>query len=315
MKKNQLGFALLILSSLTVFADDKLIKDKPSLEFQGDVKVNSRLGESLKFKTNEPENPSATNESKESAATDTNLKEDSAIKIDDYPGYPRSIVTVNYAPTVYGGKFTYSGVNFNYSNTSVSGVGLDYRFLATPEVFLDAVFSSYTSQTQAGTPGVLVVSDSSISVYDLVLKGSYCYIGANFFSKICPGLDLGYNSFAVLGFKTNTTLEMKKVADFVWGPNIFIQRPVGGTTLFEGRVGYLMGTGSGGSSELTATSDKTVYASGIFTWDAGYKRHWNAGLVYSNRVASLSGTKGSNTDKWDTTIDILNLTAGYGFEF
>ena len=103
--------------------------------------------------------------------------------------------------------------------------------------------------------------------------------------------------------------------NFMYGPNLFIQRPIVGTTLFEGRIGYLVGASSGGTAELTTTNDKVVYASGIFTWAGGTNRHWNAGAVYTNRVVTLSGTKGSNSDKWETTIDLLNLKVGYGFEF
>jgi hypothetical protein len=232
-----------------------------------------------------------------------------------YPGYPKHIVSLNYAPALVGAKFTYAGLPFTYSSTSLAGVAVLYRFFPTPNVFVDADFSNYSMSTVRGVTENITITEGTVGVENLNIRGGYCFTGANFFRKFCPGLDLGYDTFAVLGFKDNSSLELKKVSGIVYGPSFFLQTPLISSVLFEGRVGYLIGSGSGGSAELAAKKNTLLYMQGAFVIPHSEKRSWQLGALYTSRTSTLEGTKGSNKDTWENLAESLYFRFGYNIEF
>ena len=101
----------------------------------------------------------------------------------------------------------------------------------------------------------------------------------------------------------------------VYGPSFFLQAPLISSILFEGRVGYLMGSGSGGSAELAAKKNTLFYGQGAFVMPLSEKRSWQLGALYTSRTSTLEGTKGSNTDTWENLAESLYFRFGYNFEF
>ena len=127
--------------SLSAFSEEKSLPKQPeTLSFQGDGSSSPRLGPSLNFKSQEIEpSESDLGKKKELEKTNTDRDQDEVLATNEaFPGYPKSLLTIFSSPTLFGAKFSYSGLNFNYASSSLGAVGLDYRFMATPSLFIDA---------------------------------------------------------------------------------------------------------------------------------------------------------------------------------
>ena len=232
-----------------------------------------------------------------------------------YVGYPKQFLNLNYAPSSFGGKYSYQGFDYNYSSTDVTGLNLNYKLITTPNFFFEVDASYITAKAKAGSAGNSI-NDSSANTVPLMFRGNYCWIGDNFFSKFCPGLELGLDSYPVLGFTGNTTLELQKASEFVYGVNIYGQAPLIRSTTINGRLGYINGSGSGQSGNLTSKKNNLIYLDAKIEWPVAQKRYMNVGLLYSSRTATIGGKVSSAlTDQWDTKATLLMLKLGYTWEF
>lgn len=248
-----------------------------------------------------------------------NIKNDDAFKT--YIGYPKHQFSVNYTPGSYGGKFSYTSTTsgqkteFNFSSTSTIATELIYRFVSTPSVVFEGNFNYFTAGTKAGTPGAATtVLDSTTNAMSLFVRGNYCYIGTNFFARLCPGVEFGTEQYPLVGYKNGTQLEMQKASELSYGINVLAQYPIVKTTVIKARLGYLMGTGSGGSGELTSKKNNALYLNTDIEWPMG-SNYMNIGFYYLNRTSTVEGNVGNFKDKWDSNIGQLALRLGYTWDF
>jgi hypothetical protein len=233
-----------------------------------------------------------------------------------YVGYPKQQLNVNLSPTNYGGIFKNNTVGeFNFASQSPTALDLNYRFISTPILFFEGNLNYFTASTKAGNPGGYTVNASSQSVYTFFARANYCFIsGSNFFAKLCPGGELGMDKYPLLGFVNGTTLEMTTASNISYGLNLFAQYPIVGNTLLQARLGYVMGTGSGQSGELTHKKDNSLYLNSNIEWPM-MTGLMNVGFNYRTRTSTVEGKRGAFDDKWDTTTGLLAFNIGYTWQF
>lgn len=246
-----------------------------------------------------------------------NQKNDAPFKT--YIGYPKQRLTVGYAPVSYSGKFTYTGsgtgqgTDFSFTSSSVTGLNLGYQFLPTPTTYIEAESNYLSASTNDGSPNPFTVNKSTANVFNLFVRGNYCFVGDNFFSRLCPGAEIGMDSYPLLGFIDNSTMEMQQATELSYGVNLLFSGPLVKSVIGKTRIGYLMGSGVG-QSGLTSKKNSAYYVAPQIEWPAmgGYI---NIGFNYLSRNSSVEGKKGVNTEKWDTTLSSFTMLAGFTLEF
>jgi hypothetical protein len=108
---------------------------------------------------------------------------------------------------------------------------------------------------------------------------------------------------------------MKKVSELGVGLNVTGEYATSDSVILRGRLGYLTGTGSGQSNDLSSKKNTAVYFTGVIEWALGQGSFVNFGFNYMNRASTVEGPVGATTDQWDNTVEKSGLQAGYVFEF
>jgi hypothetical protein len=297
-------------SSSSSVTEAKAYNGQPMMQFNtlGNVS-NSSDRDSIKFKVpgdGSPSNDKMANPM-ESQTTETAFK--------TYVGYPKQQIDLSYAPVSYGGKFSYSGYDFNFSSTDMLGLNLNYKMILTPAVFFEVDGTYFSAKSKSGRAAPYTFQETTTAVFNVMFRGNYCWIGDNFFSKLCPGIDLGMDSYPVLGFDGNSTVTLQKASELVYGVSLYAQRPLIYSTNISARLGYTMGSGSGQSGALTSKKNNLVYLDSKIEWPVAMNRLINFGVYYSQRTASIEGKVSSTlSDKWDTNAAQLGVKVGYTWE-
>ncbi|MBX9767326.1 MAG: outer membrane beta-barrel protein [Bdellovibrionales bacterium] len=232
-----------------------------------------------------------------------------------YPGYPKNQISVGIRPYSVSSKWNYQGQDFSFPTTSV-GYGIGYRFLPNPNVLVEAEYAAYGIETTSATVDPFLIQSSSITMDSLFLKGAYCFFGSSsFFRQLCPGIDVGYDTYPVLDFASSSTLKLSQVRDIIFGLNLAYQIPLTDQTRLRLKVGYNKGTGAGNSGTLTSKENTSYYLLGELNWSFNDHHSMVVGGEYRARDANLSGKRGVNTDTWKTTSVILGLQLSYVYTF
>lgn len=243
-----------------------------------------------------------------------NQKNDAVFKT--YIGYPKHQLNLSYAPVSYGAKFSYRGSDFNYSSMDLTGLGVTYTALVTPSVYFDVAASYFSVKSKSGLAGSYTVTDSTSSVLQFNLRGNYCWIGDNFYARLCPGLEIGQDAYPLLAFNSAGRIEMQTANEMTYGVNVFAQYPLLRSSNIGARLGYVMGSGSGQSGGLSSKKNSLIYLDSKVEWPVSPGSLMNVGLYYGLRSSTIEGkTSAVNTDKWDNEIGHLALKIGYTWEF
>lgn len=314
-KLSPLVLTLTLFASTSVFSqvddsEEKTSIGAPLLKFNTSGSPGRQTDKPLIFKV-----PTTEAELADTSNVDPVSSTDNQQAFKTYVGYPKQQVQLSYQPVSYGGKFTYNGTDFNYSNTSYTGVGLSYNFLMTPRFNLQAEMNTFEAATSSGRPGALTVGESKATVLTAFVRGNYCYIGSNFYAKLCPGFELGRDEYATLGFATATRIELKTASELAYGLNLQGSYPLVRDVVLQGTLGYVMGSGSGASGELTPKTNTTTYLRSSVNYPLREGRALNLGFEYRLKKVNTEGKVGNTTDKWNSDIGQFTLGAGYVWEF
>lgn len=300
------SITVFILNPITSFANDN---NTTPLRFNTEGVPLKQGDNNFTFKV-----PSESSSSTDQTADPIeNTPNDSVFKT--YLDFPKHQLALRWNLSTFAGKFSYQGTDFNFVSNSLAGAQLAYKFIVDPELFFDADYTFYSASTKSGTANSFNVKDSTKSVSQLSLRGNYCWIGKNAFSKTCPGFEIYSDQYPVLGFANNTTLEMQSASDLMLGLNVHAQVPLIRSLMLNGRLGYLAGTGSGQSGALTSKKNTVIYLDSKLDWPLSPTRTLDFGLRYENRSSSIEGqVSPSIKDKWDTTAGNIQYRVGYIWE-
>lgn len=296
---------------------------------EGAKQPGSSGSESLKFKTDgdlgtkEVRDPIQfkLDEKKKATQSSEELTPDEKVFV-AYPGYPKHRLLVALMPTQVNSQWKYSGLDFNFKNNATAAMGFSYQYFSTPMTQFSFDYSRYTVESSADrvTPQApalpIDILKSDVTVDNFGVKSQFCKIlDGSFFQRFCWGLDLGVESYPLLDFTGNTTLELTKVQDVVFGINIGYNLPLFSGILLRTKAGYNMGTGSGSSGSLSIKSNNVIYGMADLEWMFKEKHGLTAGVDFRQRRATVSGQRGSTNDKWDSVITTTALRGGYIYNF
>lgn len=287
------------------------LDEQPVLQFNTlSTPASTSDRETFKFKT--PGDGSPTSDVMANPVE--NQKNEAVFKT--YLGYPKHFVNLTYAPVSYGAKYSYSGAEYNFSSTDVQGLEVSYSLQATPSVFFEVEGNTYTAKSKSGSASPYNVSESKATLFSIMFRGNYCWVGSNFYARICPGAELGTDTYPSLGFKAISTLEMQTASEMMYGANVYAQYPLIYSTNISARLGYVMGSGTGQSGSLTSKKNQLTYLDSKLEWPVGGAGHlMNLGVYYGMRSATVEGKVSSTiTDKWDTNSGLLIFKVGYSWE-
>ncbi len=270
----------------------------------------------LKFKTVTDEKAGTTSPSTDAMANPVeNIKNDAPYSI--AVGYPRWEVAVALNPSSNGFKQDNNTLGtLNYTSTSPMGLDLSAKLIPNPEVYYQV---SYNYQTVGVNDAVLAalftIKESKAVIDSFLVGGGYCFIFNNFYNKLCPGFELGIDSYPSLDFTDNTNIQIAKIRDMVAGINLNWQYPVIYNVKFQSKLGYLSGLKIGQSSNLGVTKNSKMTLDAGFEWPIGTNKHITAMVNYVSRDASVEGKSGANTDTWTTKASMLAGKIGFAWEF
>ncbi|MCE3010095.1 MAG: hypothetical protein LW875_05740 [Proteobacteria bacterium] len=239
---------------------------------------------------------------------------DTAFKVN--PGYPKQELEATYRPGSVGFKTTYQSTDLNVSNNITSSAGALYRLRSTPELYFEAEYNMYSTSVNAKNGiGLFNIKKSTAMIDSLMARGNYCFLYENFYRRLCPGVEVGYDSSPAFEFQNGTDLKLAQVKDMVVGANVVYQTPVAPSWILDTKLAYYMGLANGQNSRQTVKSNSRLLANlGI-----NYQRKENqavvAGVSFENREAKTKGKAGVITDEFTTKSTAIFFRAGYRWEF
>ena len=232
-----------------------------------------------------------------------------------YPGYPKHQVALGIRPYSVSTNWSYSGQDFAFTTSSV-GYGVTYSFQPTPRLLLEAEYSGYGLEAPASSVDPYIVKASSTRLESVFFKGAYCFFGdSSFFRQLCPGIDIGYDTYPVLDFVSSTNLQLSQVRDIILGLNLAYQIPMTDLTRLRIKAGYNRGTGSGNSGTLTSKQNTSYFLLADVVWSLKTNHDLILGMEYRSRPAKISRKSGQNTDTWETKSTIVGVQVAYQYSF
>lgn len=225
---------------------------------------------------------------------------------------PKNRLSVNYSTVGYTGNFS-SLTQSNYRSVDNLAAMINYRYStgrwmweAESEYF--TAYSNFNKGT-SGTP-TFAGTDSSKAVYNFVLRGNYCYVSGT--TQICPGMELLYDQFPIIGFKTlnftgtnpnnTSTLEMQSATDLTVGANLMVNFPLYRSIILENRLGYIYGTHAFAMGSNKPKSNTGYYLTSTVEIPIAQNMAATVGLSYLIRTASVDMT-GTTNANLSTTVD------------
>jgi hypothetical protein len=296
--------------SQTDASEEKTSTGAPLLQFNTSGSPGPQTNKPLIFKV-----PTTEEELADRSNVDPVSSTDNQQAFKTYVGYPKQQLQLSYLPVSYGGKFSYGGTDFNYSTLSYTGLGLSYNFLMTPRFNLQAEMNTFEAATSSGRPGLIVVNESKATVLTTFVRGNYCYIGSNFYARLCPGFELGRDEYSTLAFVSSSQLELKTASELAYGINLQGSYPLVRDVVLQGTLGYVLGSGSGASGELTPKESTTTYLRSNINYPLREGRALSLGFEYRMKKTVTEGKKGTTVDKWESDIGQISAGVGYVWEF
>jgi hypothetical protein len=226
-----------------------------------------------------------------------------------YLGYPKGDYGISLNPGLYSFSQTLvnTGSKFNFSNFSASDFSLSFRARTSPSVLLGLDFNYHSVSTAAADLQQFQIASSSVSVISTVIYGAYCYSLGDAAHKICPGIDLGVDTYPILEFESNTSLTLKKLNDVSVGPSLTYLSPLGGKMSMRMEASYRVGLKQGQAAGYTMNSDH-VFALGAEGLAPVGK---TARISFGAGVRSQSASFSHLQDRWQMSNVSYLFSLGY----
>jgi hypothetical protein len=180
----------------------------------------------------------------------------------------------------------------------------DYGISLNPGLYS---FSQTLVNTAAADLQQFQIASSSVSVISTVLYGAYCYSLGDAAHKICPGIDLGVDTYPILEFESNTSLTLKKLRDVSVGPSLTYLSPLGGKMSMRLEASYRIGLKQGQAAGYTMNSDH-VFALGAEGLAPVGK---SARISFGAGVRSESASFSHLQDQWQMSNVSYLFSLGY----
>ncbi len=218
----------------------------------------------------------------------------------------------------YSGTFDYTGTvalsAAQKAQTFASNTyGLDLSYFYSPsedyifETYLGYQTASTSRLTQTVTTRTIAISDTQVSTTPLSLRGNYCW--TVYGSRLCPGVEFNYDSYAVLATTNTSTTrvsgEMMSAVELSSGINVYHEMPFFDSFAYRLRLGYTMGTGVGRSG-VSGSQNAVTY--GVLDFDWAFLKGHSAtlGTSYLTRKVVL--------DSGNVATKATSVSLGYIYE-
>lgn len=290
-----------LLSPMTSWSDDGAKYDFNS---SGEVKPEFKKG--IQFKE-------ATDKEKEKKMDLVKDAETSGLYIAPV-GYPKSEIYFSYNPGVDGFTNTLSGTRaYNYGGTNLTGMSAGFVYNPSIENYLtlDLTYESISLPAFSDTGAGLLVAASNADMLDVAVGFNFCQVYESTYHRLCPGVELDYDSFPTLGFpaSSNSQINLQTVHDMTLGVNLAYTHRLGQSVQFLSKIAYNYGLDLGQSSSLGTKSDQKF--AGRLGIEKSIASNWYLNLVLGldYRTATLQ----SALDSWK--IEALTYNARLGFRY
>lgn len=233
----------------------------------------------------------------------------------------RHRLNVNYENLQYGGTFS-RGSSMTYNSVDNLAGAILYRYTPSRWYFEAELenYTAYTNFNKGSTGGVnFAGTDTSKSIQNLWFRGNYCWTSGTS-TQWCPGVEVGYDQFAVIGFRTlnitagaataTSVLEMQSLTDLTAGATLALMTPVYRTISLDARISYLYGTGALGAQGGTnnkPTRNSAYYVNALLEWPMWQGFIANFGVEYLGRTATFD-TNGGNGNASKVSVDNTGIS-------
>src|SRR6185312_12403083 len=118
-------------------------------------------------------------------------------------------------------------------------VGAYYNLIFTPKWNLAFDYRHYAMSIDDAQIRPYNIHSSSANYDDYFLKLRRCFIGkASFYRQLCPGIDVGMDSYPILRFKGSSDLYLDRVQDITVGLNLHYLQPFSDDFLLNLGIAY-----------------------------------------------------------------------------
>lgn len=228
--------------------------------------------------------------------------------------YPKSEIYFSFNPGIDGFTNTLSASRiYNYGGPNVSGLSVGFLYSPSIENYLslDLTYSSIAIASFNDTGAGLLVADSTAQMLDVEMAFNLCRIYESTFHRLCPGLEINYDSFPTLSFPqtSNSQINLQSVKDMTIGLNLAYFLPLAQNFQLISKLSYDYGLGLGQSSILGTKSDQKI--SGRLGIEKSFSSNWHWNLIFG--VDYRSATLKSALDTWK--IEHLGYNSKIGFRY
>jgi hypothetical protein len=230
-------------------------------------------------------------------------------------GYPKKEIILSYNPGVNGFKNVLTSRNdytFNFTNNSIANFDASFRYNTSVEDFFGIAVNMMRVTVPAfrDTTAGFSIDETSVYLTSFLFSGYFCTLGATSYNKICPGFEVGLDSYPVLDFVNNSRLDLVEIRDMVIGPSLIYTKPLGPELNLMTKVSYAYGLATGQSNKLGVRGNQRVSGQiGVeFPWQNTYLDILG-GLDY--RTAKVRSTD----DEWQMTNLAYNARLGVRWEW
>ncbi len=300
-------FAILVIVITVLAPVISWSEDELKFDFNNSGEVKPEFKKKIEFK-----NPSDVDrEKKIDLIKDAENKNLFTTPID----YPKSEIYFSFNPGVEGFTNTLSSTRtYNYGGTNLTGMSAGLIYSPSIESFLtlDLTYQSISIPAFSDTAAGLLVADSTAQMLDVALGFNLCQIYESTYHRLCPGIEMNYDSFPTLSFPqtSNSQINLQTVHDMTLGLNVAYTHHMGQSFLFISKLVYNYGLGMGQSSTLGTKSDQKV--SGRLGIERSISRQWYMNLILAMdyRTATLK----SALDTWKIEDLGYNVRLGFRYE-
>lgn len=288
----------------------KVVSDKPAIKFAtpkaATLNAESSSGEVLKFNLGYDQ---------EKVVAEI---EKAKPKTSQYPLHKALIAPNNGSQST---TYDYKGTTVNVPTAqrsqsfSSSNVGAEASYFYAPnaeyiyEVSANYFTANASTVTYTGTPR-LSVRDSKVSTVQAFGRVNYCYWSFSNGARICPGVDLIYDTYPLLGTTftgtTIATVEMGSATELSGGANVYADIPFYNNLNARFRVGVIDGTGVGRTG-IVGSQNFATYGNLDLDWKVAPQHSATLGYSYLSRTVV--------TDSANVSMKPTVISVGYIFEF
>ncbi len=229
--------------------------------------------------------------------------------------YPKTELYFSFNPGVDGFTDTLSSSRiYNYGGTNLTGMSLGLVYNPSIENYLtiDGSFESIAIPAFSDTSAGLLVAESTAAILDFSMGFNMCWIFESTYHRLCPGIQLDYDSFPTLSFpqSSNSQINLQTVHDMSLGLNLAYSHHLGQNFQFLTKLIYNYGLGMGQSSNLGTKSDQKI--SGRIGIEKPISNQWYWNLIFGMdyRTATLQSAQ----DTWKIENLSYNSRIGVRYE-